>query len=81
MSFQVLCVVAHLKIHDGVGGRKDMVQELQSKWKAELPAALTPQEQWQNFKVFYCKKLEEYDYEGITTKKVTSKQHARSIIR
>ena len=74
----MLCVLAHLKIHGGLGRRKDMVQELQSKWKADLPVALTPQEQWQNFKVFHSKKLEEFDYEGITTKK--AKQQARSII-
>ena len=46
-----------------------MAQELQAKWKAELPAGLSPLQQWQNFKIFYCKKLEEFDYEGITTKK------------
>ena len=46
MSYQMLCVLAHLKIHDGVGGRKDMVQESQSKWKAKSPLALTPPEQW-----------------------------------
>ena len=57
-----------------------MVQELQTKWKAELPTdpALSPQGQWQNFKVFYSKKLEEFDYEGITTKK--TKHQAKSII-
>ena len=77
MSYQMLCVLAHLKIHDGVGGRKDMVQELHNKWKAELPAGLSPLQQWQNFKIFHCKKFEEFDCEGITTKKA---KQARSII-
>ena len=54
-----------------------MVQELQTQWKAQLRANKTPLEQWQDFKVFYSKKLEEFDYEGITTKKV---KQARSII-
>ena len=73
----MLCVLAHLKIHDGVGGRRDMVQELQTQWKAQLSADKTPLEQWQDFKVFYSKKLEGFDYEGITTKKV---KQARSVI-
>ena len=57
-----------------------MVQESQTKWKAESPADLSPQAQWQNFKVFCCKKPEEYGCEGIATKKAASEQHARSII-
>merc|ERR1712197_256580 len=55
-----------------------MVQELQVKWKAQSPETATPLEQWQNFKIFCCKKLEEFDHEGITTKK--AKQQARSVI-
>ena len=77
MSYQMMCVLAHLKIHDGVGGRRDMVQELQQTWKAQLSATATPLEQWQDFKIYYCKKLEEFDYEGITTKQA---KQARSVI-
>ena len=55
-----------------------MVQELQTQWKAQLPADLTPLAQWQHFKIFYCKKLEEFDYEGITTKKVKQARSATS---
>ena len=77
MSYQMMCVLAHLKIHDGVGGRKDMVQELQNTWKAQLPANLSPLQQWQDFKIFYHKKLEEFDYKGLTTKKA---KQARSVI-
>ena len=77
MSYQMLCVLAHLKIHDGVGGRRDMVQELQTQWKAQLPADPTPLERWQDFKSFYSKKLEGFDYERITFKKI---KQARSVI-
>ena len=45
MSYPMMCMLAHLKIHDGVGGRKDMVQELQKAWKAQLPASLSPLQQ------------------------------------
>ena len=39
-----------------------MVQELQSLWKKQLATSITTdEEQWKNFKRFYCNKLKEFD--------------------
>ena len=48
-----------------------MVQELQHKWKRQGNQALPEPQQWQQFKIFYCTAIKEYDKVGLTTAKPT----------
>ena len=46
-----------------------MVQELQYTWKKRMDPMLPEHQQWQQFKIFYCTTIKEYDQVGLTTAK------------
>ena len=77
-SYDNLIVRAHMQIHEGTGGRRDMIQELQIKWKQKAldNPTWTEKQRWQNFKIFYCKKIKALDLDGLTTAKTRSRANA-----
>ena len=44
-----------------------MVQELQYEWEQQMDQDMTDLQQWQQFNIFYCTTIKEFDQVGITT--------------
>ena len=77
ISYVNLINHAHTEIRSGTGGRDDLVQDLLTAWKANLPESLVEgQDKWLNFRQFYSAKIKEYDRAGYLKAKV---KHANSI--
>ena len=77
IDFDELTVRAHNCIHQGVGGRTESVQELHTKWEAQLPKNCPGTVKWNNFKTCHAMKLWEYDNANLITSK---SKRANSII-
>ena len=73
---------AQTQVHQGVGGRKDLVHELKEKWntkQADLVTTNTTHDQiWEQFKAHCKKELHKLDLQNFTTKK--QNESARSVI-
>merc|ERR1712025_505535 len=62
ISYETLINHAHTEIRSGIGGRDDLVQDLLTKWKAQLPETVVDgQDKWHSFRQFYSAKMKEFD--------------------
>ena len=69
MDIDELTVRAHECIHEGAGGGTELIQELCTKWEAQLPTDCSGSNKWNNFKTYCAKKLREYDNAKLITSK------------
>ena len=70
LNYQTLISLAQARIRAGVGGRKDLIHDINHKWKTEEKKPLWSEPLlWRKFKAFYCNAIKEYDISGLITAK------------
>ena len=69
VSIDEFTLQAHLQVHEGIGGRTDIMEELHIKWQNKLPTDSTELAKWHDFEFCCCGTIAQFDPEGLTTAK------------